>query len=95
MKSEYNKWKTRNNVTTFNSSTYYSGTDKFTWNYNSVTPNIGGWRGLYRYFFNTDRPHTDPWEMMGYGTKPTWWDTYYSWTDATKRTALILSLIHI
>ena len=92
IKSEYNKWKTENNVTNFNSSTYYSGTDKFTWNYSSVTPNIGGWRGLYRYFFNTDKPHTDPWEMMGYNEKPTWWDTYYSWTDAAKRTALITAL---
>ena len=24
--------------------------------------------------------------------KPTWWDTHYSWTDATKRTALINAL---
>ncbi len=92
IRSEYNKWKTENNVTNFNSSTYYSGSDKFTWNYSSVTPNIGGWRGLYRYFFNTDKPHTDPWEMMGYNEKPTWWDANYSWTDASKRTALITAL---
>ena len=55
-------------------------------------PNIGGWRGLYHYYFNTDRPHTHPWEMLGFNKKPSWWDTYYSWTDAVKRQALLLAL---
>ena len=30
--------------------------------------------------------------MLGHAFKPTWWDTHYSWTDATKRTALINAL---
>ena len=92
MKSEYNKWKTLNNKTNFNSSSSYDASNGFTWNYSSVTPNIGGWRGLYHYFFNTDRPHTDPWEMMGYNKKPTWWDANYDWGIAAKRTALITAL---
>lgn len=90
--SEFNSWKLRNNVTTLNRVLYYDGTDKFTWNYSSVGPGIGGWRGLYTYYFNTDRPHTHPWEMLGHNTKPTWWDTYYSWTDAFKRIALNTAL---
>ena len=91
-KSEFNKWKTTNNKTELSSATYYDASDKFTWNYNSVTPNIGGWRGLYHYYFNTDRPHTHPWEMLGHNRKPSWWDTNYSWTNAPKRTALISAL---
>ena len=94
IRSEFNKYKTKNNITELNSDTYYDGSDKFTWNYSSVGPGIGGWRGLYHYYFNTDRPHTHPWEMLGYNKRPTWWDTHYSWTDAPKRAALLLALKH-
>jgi len=92
IKSEFNKWRVTNNKTDYNSSSYYDGSDQFTWNYSSVSPNIGGWRGIYHYFFNTDRPHTHPWEMMGYNSKPSWWDANYSWTNASERTALINAL---
>ena len=92
IKSEYNKWSIKNNKTGYNSTTYYDASDKFTWNYSSVAPNIGGWRGLYHYYFKTDRPHTHPWEMMGYNKKPSWWDSNYSWTNASERTALITAL---
>ena len=92
MKSEFNKWKVANNVVNLTSDSYYNGADKFTWNYSSGPLNIGGWRGLYRYFFNTDTPHITPWEMLGYNKKPSWWDANYSWTDAAKRTALITAL---
>jgi hypothetical protein len=57
--------------------------DRKTWNYKSgkdlVTrlPLPGNWRGIYKYFFDTDRPHTHPWEMLGFTSMPTWWvDTY-------------------
>ena len=54
----------------------------FTYNYNGSTNDRneavpGFWRGIYRHAFDTDRPHTHPWEMLGYGTKPTWWETVY------------------
>ena len=57
--------------------------DPKTWNYRTgkdlVTrmPLPGGWRGVYKYFFDTDRPHTHPWEMLGFSTKPEWWDDAY------------------
>jgi hypothetical protein len=54
-----------------------------TWNYRSgkdlVTrlPLPGNWRGIYKFFFDTDRPHTHPWEMLGFTIMPEWWvDTY-------------------
>jgi hypothetical protein len=37
----------------------------------------GYWRGIYKDYYDTDRPHTHPWEMLGYSVKPTWWDTTY------------------
>ena len=30
--------------------------------------------------------------MLGFNKKPTWWNTYYSWTDAVKRASLLIAL---
>ena len=49
----------------------------------------GHWRGIYRWFYGTDRPHTHPWEMLGFAQKPIWWDNYYSWTTTATRKKLI------
>lgn len=37
----------------------------------------GSWRAIYKYYFDTDRPNTHPWEMLGILIKPEWWDSYY------------------
>ena len=49
----------------------------------------GHWRGIYRWYYGTDRPHTHPWEMLGFSQKPVWWDQYYTWTTPSIRTQLI------
>ena len=49
----------------------------------------GHWRGIYRWYYGTDRPHTHPWEMLGFSQKPIWWDQYYTWTATAVRTQLI------
>lgn len=49
----------------------------------------GHWRGIYRWYYGTDRPHTHPWEMLGFSQKPIWWDQYYTWTNPTVRSQLI------
>jgi hypothetical protein len=65
------------------SNDYYTDENSFTYNYNSsLAPNgneelYGYWRGIYKYFYDTDRPHTCPWEMQGFTIKPTWWDVVY------------------
>jgi len=92
--NEFNRWSSENNITQLQSSTYYDAGDRFTWNYSSVGPQIGGWKGLYTYYFNTHRPHTHPWEMLGYHKKPSWWDANYSWTVPAERTALIAALTY-
>jgi len=92
LRTDFNKWKLRNNISTLHDASSYDASDEFTYNYSDVGPGIGGWRGLYTYYFNTDRPHSNPWEMLGHNTQPSWWDTYYSWTDPTKRAAFIAAL---
>ena len=54
-----------------------------TYNYKSATDYLfnktlpGSWRAIYKYYFDTDRPNTHPWEMLGISVKPDWWDNYY------------------
>jgi hypothetical protein len=33
----------------------------------------GNWRGIYRWYYDTDRPHICPWEMLGFSQMPPWW----------------------
>jgi hypothetical protein len=98
MEPDFLKWKTRNSISNLSTDDYYDGNNNFTWNYSSVFPFIGGYKGIYTYFFNTERPHTHPWEMLGHNKKPLWWDDAYTWIDTAnggddaKRTALITAL---
>jgi hypothetical protein len=87
----YNRWAVRNNVVEIDQNNYDAG-DEFTWNYNSIGPNLGSWRSLYVYNFGTDRPHTHPWEMLGHFVRPNWWKDTYSWTAGPKRDALLNAL---
>jgi hypothetical protein len=75
--------------------------NSFTWNYISTTNAVtGSWRSLFKYYYDTDRPHTHPWEMLGISIKPTWWDTAYGaapytsgnqvlWTDISQGKILV------
>ena len=60
----------------------YNKEDPFTFNYRGhaapdgrETP--GYWRGIYRWIYDTDRPHLCPWEMLGYSIMPAWWEEQY------------------
>jgi hypothetical protein len=37
----------------------------------------GSWRKVYKHYYDTDRPHSHPWEMLGFYKKPTWWEAEY------------------
>jgi len=92
----YYRWATQNKITSLNTDNYYDAADPFTWNYSTLSIGSesmpGHWKGAYTHIFGTATPHLTPWHMLGHAFKPTWWDTHYSWTDATKRTALINAL---
>jgi len=69
----------------------FIASNEFTWNYsacgNKLTGTtdilkesplyVGAWRGIYRYFYDTDYPNTRPWEMLGFSEKPSWWEQQY------------------
>ena len=64
------------------SSSFYTRDNSFTWNYSNMASwdgkaITGFWRSVYKQAFDTDRPHTHPWEMLGFTIMPTWWETTY------------------
>ena len=68
--------------------------DAFTWNFNgSYTPFnntalFGSWRSVYKYFYDTDRPHTNPWEMLGFTEQPNWWTSTYGTDFSSNNTQM-------
>lgn len=88
---EVRQWMLENNIFIMKNDNY-SINNGFTLKYQLGTGDgdylVGSYKALYTYMYDTDRPHTHPWEMLGYTIKPTWWDTYYSWTNPAKRIAL-------
>jgi len=67
---------------------FFDETNKWTWNYKGTNDIPGHWRGWYEYYYDTVRPHTHPWEMLGFYDKPTWWDTQYGTSYGLSNTAL-------
>ena len=37
----------------------------------------GNWRGIFQHLYDTQRPDTCPWEMLGFSEQPTWWIKHY------------------
>ena len=61
----------------------YNADNLFSYNYSSSPDKIdgenlpGSWRACFEYFYDTQRPHTNPWEMLGFSNKPLWWEDTY------------------
>jgi hypothetical protein len=61
----------------------YTASNEFTWNYSNAKNKLnnenllGAWRGIYRYFYDTEQPQYTPWEMLGISEKPAWWEIMY------------------
>lgn len=69
--------------TDYTSNYFYERENQFTFNYSSMTNVVDGtrlpgfWRGVYKEQFDTDRPHSHPWEILGFTIKPKWWNEVY------------------
>ena len=73
---------------------FFDRANAFTFNYqgstnaaNTLLP--GFWREIYQQAYDTDRPHTHPWEMLGLSVMPTWWETQYGPAPYTKENLLL------
>lgn len=68
--------------TDFTKQLLFLSSNPFTYNYSEVasidnTQLAGFWRGIYKWYFDTDRIHICPWESLGFTIKPKWWDDVY------------------
>ena len=73
---------------------FYQRENSFTYNYSFMTsPNgtalPGFWRSVYKQAYDTDRPHTHPWEMLGFSIKPDWWEIQYGPTPYTSNNLIL------
>ena len=81
--NNFQKWVRENlNNVTYTNNTFYDRTNNWTFNYSDTKSpngniNPGFWRGVYIRAFDTDRPHSHPWECIGIASKPNWWDEVY------------------
>jgi len=82
MGTDFYVWAGRNNVQYINNTTFSEGSP-FTYNYANSTGRLtsaklpGHWRAIYKLHYDTDAPHTRPWEMLGHSEKPSTWDDTY------------------
>jgi hypothetical protein len=91
LEKEFNYWTVDFNYFDQSVDENFNLSNKFSLNYSTVS-DYNSWKQLYKNIFNTERPHTHPWEILGYYYRPIWWNTWYSWTDNTKRQRLIKSI---
>lgn len=61
---------------------FFDQANSFTYNHNNMLAYDGSripgfWRAVYKQAYDTDRPHSHPWEMLGYSEQPTWWTLVY------------------
>lgn len=88
------KWIMNTNIDYINND-YFDSENSFTYTYSNMTDptgtqNLPGfWRGVYQWFYDTDRPHRCPWEMLGFSEKPTWWESEYGPAPYTRNNLLL------
>ena len=88
--TEWNQLITKNFLTwagtnglDYSTNQWYNPNDPWTWNYDSFKDIIdgsnlqGSWRAIFNYWYDTDTPNLTPWNMLGIGNKPTWWESRY------------------
>ena len=90
---EFLQWANKNSVP-YNVNNYDYNI-AFTWNFSDTTDTETGeqlpgfWRGIYRYYYDTDRPHICPWESLGFSERPVWWIGIYGDAPYTQDNLLL------
>ena len=76
------QWSGINNVD-YTANRWYDIYNPWTYNYERYTsildnePMQGSWRAIYQYWYDTDQPNLAPWQMLGFGFEPAWWQDRY------------------
>ena len=91
---EFLKWIQNTNIN-YTLNTYFDSENSFTYTYSNMTDptgkiNLPGyWRGVYQWFYDTTRPHSHPWEMLGFSEQPIWWESEYGAAPYTSNNLLL------
>jgi len=91
---EFLKWTQGTNIN-YTVNDYFIDTESFTYTYSNMTDptgtqNLPGyWRGVYQWFYDTDRPHRCPWEMLGFSEQPIWWEDEYGAAPYTSNNLIL------
>lgn len=77
----FQRWSTLSGID-YRQNLTYAQNNPWTWNYRGLAdrdgdPMPGHWRAIYKFYYDTDRPHSHPWEMLGFSQQPSWWEQYY------------------
>jgi len=80
---QFRKWLQQTNTNSaLSDNNFFDQENPFTYVYSSLTDDDnnklpGFWRGIYQFYYDTDRPHRCPWEMLGFSEQPEWWTSEY------------------
>lgn len=72
-----------NNRTDYTDNKWFQNGNEWSWTYSSFKDRIDGsylpgyWKGIYKYFYDTDAPNLRAWEMLGFSEMPNWWISTY------------------
>jgi hypothetical protein len=92
--NDFSRWSGNYGVDVSTNSTFDEG-NAFTWNYVGTVNNLiglevsGSWKSLFLYFYDTIRPNTAPWEMLGFTSEPAWWTAEYGAAPYTSANTLL------
>jgi hypothetical protein len=73
----------------------YRADNEFTWNYSTAKSKLdnrnllGAWRGINRYYYDTEQPESTPWEMLGFTVEPDWWQDNYGAAPYTQNNLVL------
>jgi hypothetical protein len=94
LSEDFLRWVSKINIDYINND-FFDSENSFTFTYSNMTDptgteNLPGyWRGVYRWFYDTDRPHRCPWEMLGFSEMPYWWETEYGPAPYTRNNLIL------
>ena len=94
LNTSFVKWVGSNKLN-YTENSYFVNGDPFTYNYRQTKDSLfkeslpGYWRGIYQYFYDTEKPHTHPWEMLGFTDQPSWWQEVYGPSPYTNENTLL------
>jgi hypothetical protein len=92
---DFLRWVSNTDIDYTNNTAYFDSENSFTYTYSNMTGPTrtislpGYWRGVYQWFYDTTRPHTCPWEILGFSEKPDWWESEYGPAPYTRGNLLL------